>query len=119
MCGIAGYTGKRKASEVVIDGLAVLEYRGYDSAGIALFNGQGNLQITKKAGFVSHLKKAVYGKEGCCGIGHTRWATHGAVCKKNAHPFTHGAFTVVHNGIIENFRLLKCTLTAKGHVFTS
>jgi len=119
MCGIAGYTGKRKASEVVIDGLAVLEYRGYDSAGIALFNGQGNLQITKKAGFVSHLKKAVYGKEGCCGIGHTRWATHGIPNETNSHPHCCGKFCVVHNGIIENFALLKKELQKKGKKFLS
>ncbi|MBE5748449.1 MAG: glutamine--fructose-6-phosphate transaminase (isomerizing) [Clostridiales bacterium] len=119
MCGIAGYTGKRKASEVVVDGLALLEYRGYDSAGIALFNGQGNLQITKKAGFVSHLKKAVYGKEGCCGIGHTRWATHGIANETNCHPHCHGKFCIVHNGIIENFATLKKGLQKKGKKFLS
>lgn len=119
MCGITGYTGKRKASEVVVDGLALLEYRGYDSAGIALFDEKGNLQITKKAGFVSHLKKAVYGKEGCCGIGHTRWATHGIPNETNCHPHCCGKFCVVHNGIIENFATLKKGLQKKGKKFLS
>ena len=107
MCGIIGYIGKRQASKVVIDGLSLLEYRGYDSAGIALFDERGKIQITKRAGFVSQLKKVAYEQKGCCGIGHTRWATHGLPNETNSHPHRHGRFCVVHNGIVENFAKLK------------
>ena len=113
MCGITGYIGKRKASEVVLYGLQLLEYRGYDSAGVALFDDKGKLQITKRVGYVSQLAKAVSGQDGCCGIGHTRWATHGVPNEANSHPHFCGKFCVVHNGIIENFASLKKELQKK------
>ncbi|MBO5056016.1 MAG: glutamine--fructose-6-phosphate transaminase (isomerizing) [Lachnospiraceae bacterium] len=109
MCGIIGYTGTKKASEIMLDALELLEYRGYDSAGIALSDEAGRgTRITKCAGRVKDLR-ALCEKEdvsGCCGIGHTRWATHGGVCDENAHPHRFGKVTVIHNGIIENYRQL-------------
>lgn len=107
MCGIIGYTGKGKAAQIMLDALELLEYRGYDSAGIALLN-QGHTQILKSAGRVKDLRKLYAGQkpDGQCGIGHTRWATHGGVCDKNAHPHRFGRITLIHNGIIENYREL-------------
>lgn len=126
MCGIVGYTGLRKASTVVIEGLKRLEYRGYDSAGIALgtvSEGKGRLAITRRVGKVAELSKAVTGviAEGSWGIGHTRWATHGGVTEKNAHPHCDGSnrIAVVHNGIIENHRALHEMLIKDGVLFTS
>jgi len=119
MCGIACYTGKRKASEVVLKGLSVLEYRGYDSAGIALFDDKGELCIAKKAGYVSTLKKLAQNLEGHCAIGHTRWATHGPPTDENSHPHKRGDFCVVHNGIIENFLTLKKSLQKQGKKFVT
>lgn len=117
MCGIIAYTGKKQAAPVLFDGLKKLEYRGYDSAGIAVLNG-GYLSCVKRAGNVDSIadaRKLV----GNCGVGHTRWATHGGAKDKNAHPHTCGKFTIVHNGIIENYAVIKSFLTGMGHVFCS
>jgi glucosamine--fructose-6-phosphate aminotransferase (isomerizing) len=119
MCGIVGYVGYRPASEVVVDGLRRLEYRGYDSAGIAIVDG-GSLHVTKKAGKLANLDKAMADDpppESTAGIGHTRWATHGAPNDANAHPHTDcsGSVAVIHNGIIENFALLRAELADTGH----
>lgn len=107
MCGIIGYTGKAEAKEIMLDALELLEYRGYDSAGIALLGEKGT-QIYKRAGRVKDLRDLCAEKEpvGHCGIGHTRWATHGGVCDENAHPHRFGKITLIHNGIIENYREL-------------
>ena len=107
MCGIIGYVGKKPAKDILIDGLAKLEYRGYDSAGIALLNDDDTLTIKKKAGRVDDLREMcsddspVY--KSTCGIGHTRWATHGGVTDVNAHPHKCGNVALIHNGIIENY----------------
>lgn len=122
MCGIVGYTGKGEASEFLVDGLRRLEYRGYDSAGIAVYTGD-EIQIEKKEGRLANLEAALKDAplRGHTGIGHTRWATHGAPSDRNAHP--HGDcrnhFVIVHNGIIENYMQLKQDLIAKGHTFKS
>lgn len=107
MCGIIGYTGKGNAEQIMLDALELLEYRGYDSAGIALLGKEGT-QIVKRAGRVKDLRNLCAEKklEGQCGIGHTRWATHGGVCDENAHPHRFGRVTLIHNGIIENYREL-------------
>ena len=107
MCGIIGYTGKGNAQKIMLDALELLEYRGYDSAGIALLK-EGRTQIVKRAGRVKDLRNlcAEVKPEGTCGIGHTRWATHGGVCDENAHPHRFGRITLIHNGIIENYREL-------------
>lgn len=106
MCGIIGYTGKRDGKELLLNALELLEYRGYDSAGIAMCGGTEGTQIYKCAGRVKDLRKLCEKKEasGACGIGHTRWATHGGVSDENAHPHRFGAVTLIHNGIIENYR---------------
>ena len=120
MCGIVGYVGSREASPILIDGLNRLEYRGYDSAGVAIQNGRGIL-TRKVAGRVSQLEKAVRGNpvHGQSGIGHTRWATHGEPTQQNAHPHTDcsGTIALVHNGIIENCDTLRRMLTEAGHTF--
>jgi glucosamine--fructose-6-phosphate aminotransferase (isomerizing) len=122
MCGIVGYIGFRAAWPLVIKGLKRLEYRGYDSAGIALI-GETGLQIYKKAGKVIALENFAEGKDtsGTIGIGHTRWATHGAPSDRNAHPHTSdiGKLSIVHNGIIENYAVLKEELVHRGHAFNS
>ncbi len=122
MCGIVGYTGTEEAYPIVIKGLKRLEYRGYDSAGIAL-NQQGNIQVLKKAGKVEALEKESLGKnlQSFTAIGHTRWATHGEPSDRNAHPHisTSGEIAMVHNGIIENYEALKQDLLAKGYQFKS
>ncbi|NRF39209.1 glutamine--fructose-6-phosphate transaminase (isomerizing) [Pedobacter foliorum] len=122
MCGIVGYIGHREAWPLVIKGLKRLEYRGYDSAGIALINNDG-LNIYKKAGKVLELENFAEGKNlsGTIGIGHTRWATHGAPSDRNSHPHTShsGDLTIIHNGIIENYAALKEMLVSKGHEFNS
>jgi glucosamine--fructose-6-phosphate aminotransferase (isomerizing) len=121
MCGIVGYIGYRDAYPIVIKGLHRLEYRGYDSAGIALSN--DTLNIYKKAGKVADLEASVEGADlqGTAGMGHTRWATHGAPSDRNSHPHTSGdsKLTIIHNGIIENYGVLKEALLAKGHTFKS
>ncbi len=107
MCGIIGYTGKGNAGQIMLDALELLEYRGYDSAGIALLN-EGRVQVVKCVGRVKDLRELCMDKKpvGQCGIGHTRWATHGGVCDENAHPHRFGHVTLIHNGIIENYREL-------------
>src|SRR6201996_7251406 len=121
MCGIVGYIGFRDAYPIIIKGLHRLEYRGYDSAGIALLD--GGLKVYKKAGKVSDLEGFVNGidLEGTIGMGHTRWATHGAPSDRNSHPHTsgNGNLTIIHNGIIENYGTIKQTLLSKGHTFNS
>ncbi|MEF2655063.1 MAG: glutamine--fructose-6-phosphate transaminase (isomerizing) [Eggerthellaceae bacterium] len=122
MCGIVGFTGSLQAKDVLLEGLKRLEYRGYDSAGIAVFDGE-KLNVVKRLGKVSELVDALP-KDACqggCGIGHTRWATHGAPSERNAHPHTscHSDIAVVHNGIIENFQELREELIGLGHTFAS
>jgi len=121
MCGIVAYLGKKQAYPILVKGLKRLEYRGYDSSGIALLNGK--LNIYKKKGKVKELEDFVenQSKSGTIGIGHTRWATHGKPDDINAHPHTSssGRLTLVHNGIIENYALLKEALTKLGHTFKS
>lgn len=121
MCGIVGYVGHRDAIEFLIQGLRRLEYRGYDSSGVATFAPTGRFVVTKTAGRVDDLV-ALLGDElpdGSIGIGHTRWATHGAPTDDNAHPHVGGNGTVVvaHNGVIENFIALKERLEAEGYRF--
>jgi glucosamine--fructose-6-phosphate aminotransferase (isomerizing) len=122
MCGIVGYLGSRDIESVILVGLERLEYRGYDSCGMALTD-EGKIKITKVPGRLQNLKDALekHPLAGSVGIGHTRWATHGPVRKRNAHPFTdsEGRFAVVHNGIIENHVELRRELEAKGHKFAS
>ena len=120
MCGIVGYVGSRETARVLIEGLRRLEYRGYDSAGVAVFR-KGKIEIRRKAGKLKNLE-ALLEKEsfdGRVGIGHTRWATHGRPSDENAHPHKAGRVTVVHNGIIENYLPLREFLKNKGHVFNS
>jgi glucosamine--fructose-6-phosphate aminotransferase (isomerizing) len=121
MCGIVGYIGDKPAQNILIGGLKRLEYRGYDSAGIATLDAQGKLTSLREKGKVAELAALREKHEAAdtIGIGHTRWATHGAPSVKNAHPHTVGRVTVVHNGIIENFQDLKRVLTAKGYEFKS
>ena len=122
MCGIVGYTGARPVKDILIEGLTRLEYRGYDSAGIAVEQ-DGALRVVHCKGKVSGLARLVepLGLAGTCGIGHTRWATHGRPSEANAHPHTScdGHVAVVHNGIIENFAELREELEARGHAFSS
>ncbi len=122
MCGIVGYVGPEEAGPILLQGLKRLEYRGYDSAGIALLNGSG-VQVVKRPGKLSSLEQAVQdaAPAGNCGIAHTRWATHGAPNELNAHPHTssEGDIALVHNGIIENADDIRTQLSAIGYVFTS
>jgi glutamine---fructose-6-phosphate transaminase (isomerizing) len=121
MCGIVGYTGPREAYPIIITGLKRLEYRGYDSTGVALQN--GGLKVYKKKGKVAELEESILGKDlhAHVGIGHTRWATHGEPSDLNAHPHrsSSGKLAMIHNGIIENYSQLKKELTNKGYTFTS
>ncbi len=123
MCGIVGYIGKREAYPILIEGLKRLEYRGYDSAGIALVNDEGCMNIYKEKGKVSNLEAITAGKDvsGKIGIAHTRWATHGEPSAVNAHPHVsqNGRLALVHNGIIENYASLKEYLKGKGYTFKS
>ena len=123
MCGIVGYIGKRQAYPILIKGLSRLEYRGYDSAGVALINDGGDLVIYKTKGKVADLDRSVQGKDlsGTVGIAHTRWATHGEPNDVNAHPHfsESGNLALIHNGIIENFRSLKTELQNQGYHFKS
>lgn len=121
MCGIVGYCGKKVASEILLEGLRRLEYRGYDSAGICVSSGE-ELQLIKETGNISRLKERIpQGLQGSWGIGHTRWATHGEVNRANAHPHQdqEGNLALVHNGIIENAPILKAMLEKEGVTFKS
>ena len=122
MCGIVGYVGSDEALPIILEGLHRLEYRGYDSAGVAVID--GDLTVVKRAGKLEVLEKELAengAPEGSVGMGHTRWATHGQPTDRNAHPHLDcsGRIAVIHNGIIENFHELKDRLQANGHVFTS
>ena len=123
MCGIVGYIGEKQAFPILIEGLKKLEYRGYDSAGVALVKDQGELNVYKTTGKVANLETLVDGKdiEGHVGIAHTRWATHGEPSVKNAHPHVSmdGNIAIVHNGIIENYQVLKQQLVDRGYMFNS
>ncbi|HEU5440714.1 MAG TPA: glutamine--fructose-6-phosphate transaminase (isomerizing) [Ktedonobacterales bacterium] len=125
MCGIVGYVGPKNATPILMDGLTRLEYRGYDSAGIAVISPSGELRVHKAAGKLDNLKSVLAVAElepaGQTGIGHTRWATHGRPSDDNAHPHADcsGALTVVHNGIIENYAELRDEMAAKGHTLRS
>ena len=123
MCGIVGYVGKQQAAPLLLDGLRRLEYRGYDSAGLAVY-GEGTLRVRKAPGRLQVLEELTHGGAdvpGAVGIGHTRWATHGEPNEINAHPqvSADGKFAVVHNGIIENYARLKQELIRKGCTFVS
>ncbi|KPK87510.1 MAG: glutamine amidotransferase [Deltaproteobacteria bacterium SM23_61] len=120
MCGIIGYIGPRDTKEVLLEGLRRLEYRGYDSAGVALFH-EGKVVIRRAMGKLKELERKTEGEKfnGSLGIGHTRWATHGKPSEANAHPHKAGGVVVVHNGIIENYLALKNILAAEGHTFKS
>ena len=121
MCGIVGYVGKRNAQDVLLDGLEKLEYRGYDSAGVALAL-EGSIRVVKSKGRLAELRKRLaveaLARSGC-GIGHTRWATHGEPSDVNSHPHSTPRVSIVHNGIIENYGVLKERLMAKGYTFES
>ena len=121
MCGIVGYIGPRKAVPIILDGLKRLEYRGYDSAGIAVLDDGGELSVRRAQGKLRNLEDALRLSpiEGSYGIGHTRWATHGRPTEENAHPHRdcHGDIVVVHNGIVENYLALKHQLQSEGHHF--
>src|ERR671918_568108 len=122
MCGIVGYVGDKNAVGIIVEGLKRLEYRGYDSAGVAVLNGEG-LQVRRAPGRLKTLESVLRERplDGTLGIGHTRWATHGRPSEENAHPHTDcgGSLVVVHNGMLENYLELKERLQAEGHVFKS
>src|SRR5262245_8698027 len=120
MCGIVGYVGNRDATSILVGGLRRLEYRGYDSAGVAVSNGKG-ARVVRCRGKLAALEKllATDRPEGAVGIGHTRWATHGRPSDENAHPHKAGPISVVHNGIIENHVVLRQRLQASGRTFSS
>jgi glucosamine--fructose-6-phosphate aminotransferase (isomerizing) len=123
MCGIVGYIGSREAVPVIVDGLRRLEYRGYDSAGVAVFSNDGHLDIRRASGKLRNLEESIRNKPlaGSYGIGHTRWATHGRPTEENAHPHRDctGSIVVVHNGIVENYLALRKQLMAEGHTFVT
>ena len=126
MCGIVGYIGKRKAVPILVEGLKRLEYRGYDSAGLAVIQNtksSSDILCVKATGKVSNLENKINGKDivGTVGIAHTRWATHGKPCDKNSHPHSdcNKNILLVHNGIVENYQELKNDLIKKGHKFSS
>ena len=123
MCGIVGYVGRREAEPILVEGLRRLEYRGYDSAGLATLAGPGHLHLRKRAGRIADLARHLRDRPapGCLGISHTRWATHGPATDANAHPHVggDGRVAVVHNGVIENYAALKRQLQAEGVVFRS
>ncbi len=122
MCGIVGYVGQRQANGLLLEGLEKLEYRGYDSAGIAVMQ-PGGIQVCKVKGRLKNLKAEAEKKDlsGTLGIGHTRWATHGEPSVRNSHPHTNasGSIAVVHNGIIENYAVLREYLESEGYDFTT
>src|SRR5919199_1003506 len=123
MCGIVGYVGNKQVVPVILEGLRKLEYRGYDSAGIAVVDEGHQLDIRRAEGKLRNLEEAIRLKplDGTYGIGHTRWATHGRPTEENAHPHRDctGNIVVVHNGIVENYLPLKKKLIAEGHRFTT
>ena len=125
MCGIIGYTGSAEALPILVEGLATLEYRGYDSAGVAIVDGDGSkvLRVVKREGKLAELRGALEGQRitGTTGLGHTRWATHGQPSDRNAHPHldARGDLAVIHNGIFENHAILRADLAAQGHEFAS
>ena len=123
MCGIIGYIGGKPAGQVLLDGLSRLEYRGYDSTGIAVMSKDNTVNIRKTPGKLSELKKSLHGNDlsGNSGIGHIRWATHGVPNELNAHPHSDcsNTVTIVHNGIVENYIELKQELQSLGHSFKS
>ena len=123
MCGIIGYTGRKQAAPILLEGLSTLEYRGYDSAGIGVVAPDGRARLKKKTGKLANLRSSLNGAlpEGSTGIGHTRWATHGGPTDSNAHPHTScgGDVVAVHNGIVENYRDLRSDLESAGHEFSS
>src|SRR5918999_2095623 len=123
MCGIVGYIGPREAAPILLEGLARLEYRGYDSAGIALVTSRGEMFVEKRAGKLSNLRTVLMDAtpSSAIGLAHTRWATHGRPNDLNAHPHADcsGRITVIHNGIIENFKALRDGLRARGHTLKS
>ncbi|NWC48919.1 glutamine--fructose-6-phosphate transaminase (isomerizing) [Pseudomonas edaphica] len=121
MCGIVGAVAERNVTAILLEGLKRLEYRGYDSAGVAVFTNAGKLERMRRPGKVSELEQALLGEPlvGRLGIAHTRWATHGAPCERNAHPHFSGDLAVVHNGIIENHEVLREQLKGLGYEFTS
>ncbi len=127
MCGIVAYIGHRDATPILLEGLKRLEYRGYDSAGVAVQGGDGSIDVVRSVGRVRVLEESIESKgglSGSIGIAHTRWATHGGVTEANAHPHRDDAsrghgIAIIHNGIIENYQSLRTWLTEKGHVFTS
>src|SRR2546425_7451615 len=122
MCGIVGYVGDKSAVGIIVDGLKRLEYRGYDSAGVAVLDAD-DLQVRRAPGRLKALESVLREKPvtGCIGIGHTRWATHGRPSEENAHPHTDcgGRLVVVHNGILENYLEIKERLVSDGHTFKS
>ena len=121
MCGIVGYVGKRNAQDVLLDGLEKLEYRGYDSAGVALALA-GGIRVVKSKGRLAKLREKLAAEalaSSGCGIGHTRWATHGEPSDVNSHPHSTPRVSIVHNGIIENYGILKERLRARGYTFES
>ena len=122
MCGIVGYIGRGNTKKIILQGLKTLEYRGYDSSGIALIS-KGNIVVEKKAGRIEKLEESIAGKDypSDIGIGHTRWATHGVPSDKNSHPHysMDKSVAVVHNGIIENYQNLRKELVGKGFIFSS
>ena len=120
MCGIVGYVGQRDARGIVVDALRRMEYRGYDSSGVALLDGHGGLTVRRRAGRLANLEAALAETDaaslaGSTGLGHTRWATHGRPTDRNAHPHRDaaGKIAVVHNGIIENYAVLRAELEAR------
>ena len=120
MCGIVGYVGERDCTDVLLDSLSKLEYRGYDSAGIAVFE-NGEITVEKAKGELKNLREKVaeHKPKGHCGIGHTRWATHGEPSDINSHPHGNKRVSIVHNGIIENYKDIKNFLIEKGYTFIS
>src|SRR2546425_836092 len=123
MCGIVGYIGNRKAVPIILEGLKRLEYRGYDSAGLAVYCGENDLAVRRASGKLRNLEEAIRSNpvDGSFGIGHTRWATHGRPTEENAHPHRDckGDIVVVHNGIVENYLSLKHQLESEGHKFVT
>ncbi len=121
MCGIVGYVGQKECTKILLDSLSKLEYRGYDSAGIAVFD-NGKIKTSKTKGRLDDLRKKISAEgeiNGVCGIGHTRWATHGEPSDINSHPHGNATVTIVHNGIIENYKRIKEFLESKGYTFES